>query len=627
MGTSDVSELEIHLLGQPRVTRDGEAAPNPRGHKVWGLLAYLLRTDRPPSRAELVSLLFGEADDPLAALRWNLSALRRLLGDAGVEGDPLRLSLPHGTFVDVETLIGGSWSEAVRVPGIELELLEGMSFSSSPAFEIWLLTERRHLGATAEAVLREAALARLGAGDARAAADLAARLVRLNPLDENFQTLLVRSLAASGDGLAAARQVVRCTELFRRELGIEPSPALAAATQTATASPTAGPLKGPAAARAQLEAGQAAIKAGAVDAGLQCLRRAVVDARGAGDPALQASALVALGSALIHAVRGRDEEAAASLHEALAVGTRPELASSAAAASRELGYVELLRGRYDRAQRWLERAGDLAGDDGAERGRIACSLGVVLTDTAHYQRAIEELSRSLRLSNDAGDSTQMAFTLAMLGRAHLLRDELEPAGAAFDESLARARSENWTAFTPWPEALRGDVDLATGATDTAVERYEHAFALACQLGDPCWEGIAARGIGRAAAARDEIDKALEWLMEARTRCVRLPDAWLWIEAYTLDALCSLAVEHRLPAAPAWIEALAALAARTGMRQFAATANIYRGRLGDDAALTAARLQAAEIENPALSTMLGDPPAGPAARAAASLKPDVPAALP
>ena len=88
MGASDLSELEIHLLGQPRVTRDGEAAPNPRGHKVWGLLAYLLRTDRPPSRAELVSLLFGEADDPLAALRWNLSALRRLLGDAAAGGRP-----------------------------------------------------------------------------------------------------------------------------------------------------------------------------------------------------------------------------------------------------------------------------------------------------------------------------------------------------------------------------------------------------------------------------------------------------------------------------------------------------------------------------------------------------------
>jgi hypothetical protein len=209
----------------------------------------------------------------------------------------------------------------------------------------------------------------------------------------------------------------------------------------------------------------------------------------------------------------------------------------------------------------------------------------------------------------------VAFTLAMLGRAHLLRDELDTASAAFDESLAVAQSVNWTAFTPWPEALRGDVDLATGDTATALERYEHAFALASQLGDPCWEGIAARGIGLAGAAGGDIDKALEWLGEARTRCVRLPDAWLWIEGYALDALCSLAVEYRLPSAPAWIEALAALAARTGMRQFAASAHVYRGRLGDEPALTAARLLAAEIDNPALTAMLGDPAAGSAARRA------------
>jgi hypothetical protein len=58
-----------------------------------------------------------------------------------------------------------------------------------------------------------------------------------------------------------------------------------------------------------------------------------------------------------------------------------------------------------------------------------------------------------------------------------------------------------------------------------------------------------------------------------------------------------------------------------------TANIYGARLGDDAALTAARLQAAEIENPALSTMLGDPPIAPAVPGSVSLNPELPAALP
>jgi DNA-binding SARP family transcriptional activator len=620
--TASLSGLAIYLLGAPRIERDGEVMAGPRGYKAWGLLAYLLLSERPPARGELVSLLFSEADDPFAALRWNLSALRRGLGDARLEGDPLRLLLPSGAMVDVQTLMSGSWVDALRMPGVERELLAGMSFSSSPAFEIWLVTERRHLGATAEAVIREAALARLAAGDARAAADLAARLVRVNPLDENFQTLLVRSLAASGDALAAARQVLRCTELFRRELGVEPSPAVAAASHTVVATPTAAPRSGRAAARAQLEAGEAAIRAGAVDAGLECLRRAVVDARGAADRPLHAAALVALGSALVHAARGRDEEAAAALHEALAIAADPELASCAAAASRELGYIELLRGRHERARRWFARAADLAGHDGAERGRIASLHGTLLTDTAHYGHAIRELTAALPLSRDAGDRTQMAFTLAMLGRAHLLCDELDAARAALDESVAVSQGENWTAFTPWPEALQGDVDLASGAPEAAGERYEHAFALACQLGDPCWEGIAARGMGLVAAARGAHGDALEWLAEARTRCVRVPDAWLWIEAYALDALCALAVEQRLPSALTSVEQLAALAARTGMRQFAASAHTYRGRLGDEAAFTAARLLAAEIDNPALSTMLGDP--GPLG--AGNRRPADPAAL-
>ena len=54
--------------------------PAPRGHKVWALLGYLLTTASAPSREWLAELLFPEADDPLNALSWNLTQLRRLLG-------------------------------------------------------------------------------------------------------------------------------------------------------------------------------------------------------------------------------------------------------------------------------------------------------------------------------------------------------------------------------------------------------------------------------------------------------------------------------------------------------------------------------------------------------------------
>jgi DNA-binding SARP family transcriptional activator len=357
-----VNDLAIHLLGRPRVERRGVAVAAPRGHKAWGVLAYLLLADRPPSRDELASLLFAEADDPQAALRWNLSALRRLLGDVQLNGDPLALRLPAGTFVDVREPDAG---------GVGRELLQGMYFSSSPGFEIWLATERRHL-----------------------AADLAARLVQCDPLDEGHQVLLIRSLATAGDGIGAARQAARCTELFRRELGVDPSPAVAEAVRTVTDAPTAGPVGGRAAARAQLEAGDAAIAAGALDAGLQCLRRAVADARSARDAELEARSLLALGSALVRTSRGRDEEAATALHETLAVAERHGLDSPAAAAARELGYVEFLQARYERAEAWLARALRLAVADPAERGRIGSVLGAVRSDTAHYARAAATLGEA-----------------------------------------------------------------------------------------------------------------------------------------------------------------------------------------------------------------------------------------
>jgi DNA-binding SARP family transcriptional activator len=71
--------LAIHLLGAPHVTSGSDRQPAPRGRKAWALLAYLLATDSAPSREWLADLLFSDAEDPLNALSWNLSQLRRLL--------------------------------------------------------------------------------------------------------------------------------------------------------------------------------------------------------------------------------------------------------------------------------------------------------------------------------------------------------------------------------------------------------------------------------------------------------------------------------------------------------------------------------------------------------------------
>lgn len=590
------SGLAIHLLGTPRVERDGQALPAPRGHKVWGLLAYLICSEAPVSRIHLAGLLFEEAQDPLAALRWNLSELRRLLGSSGLRGELLVLAPEPATCIDVRVVARGNWREALNVAGLDHELLEGMHFPASPAFEVWLATERRHLQGTAEAVLREAAMARMAAGALAEATTLASRLVRRNPLDENHQALLVRSLAASGDGMGAARQAAACRELFRRELGVEPGETLAAALRTATAAATARPATGRAAAIAQLQAGEAAIDAGVLDAGLQCLRRAILESDAAGEPALRVRTRVALGGALVHAAQGRDEEGAVALHEALAIGQD-------AAACRELGYIEFLRGRYERALGWLRRAAALAGEDRAEQARIATLHGAVLSDTAHYTQAIAMLGDAQRLATEAGDGKQLSYALSMRGRACLLRGELEAARDALDRAVALAR-HGWTAFLPWPLSLRAELDLACGEPDLAGERFEQAFALGCQIDDPCWQGIAGRGLGCVAIARGEHRRALDILVDAVERCLRLPDAYLWVKGHALDALCGLAVTQALPQAAARVHELQALASRSGMRDLTVRAGLHRQALGDSASGNAARLLARQIDSPVLHALAG-----------------------
>ena len=262
----------IHLLGAPLLIRDGVVYATPRGRKVWALLAYLALSHGSPSRQQLIDLLFTDAEDPAGALRWNLSELRRLLGgpDTVGSGNVVQLRLPAGTVVDVLVLMGGTSGEAVDLPGLGRELLEGMDIDASPGFTAWLLGERRRLLGLSEAVLREGSLRALAAGNARAAVELATRLVAADPLNEDAHVLLVRAFAASGDDVAVRRQLSASVDLFRRELGVEPGPELIeAGTIDVVGRPPADVGAGRASLAALVESGDAAVNAGAIEAGLR----------------------------------------------------------------------------------------------------------------------------------------------------------------------------------------------------------------------------------------------------------------------------------------------------------------------------------------------------------------------
>jgi DNA-binding SARP family transcriptional activator len=596
-------DLRIHLLGTPTVQRDGAQIEAPPGRKHWGLLAYLVRTEVPSTRERLSGLLFPEADDPLGALRSALSALRRQLGPhAEVGGNPVRLQLRQDAFVDVTVLGKGSWTEALSLPGLGHELLDGMTFRSSPAFENWLENERRHVAGTTAAVLHEAALALLARGDAATARAHAAHLVRLNPYDENAHVLLVRCLRAAGEVEAAARQVDACTALFRNELGIDPGVALHSAAAEPLA-PSAGPATEPARVNVLIEAGAAAVSAGAPEAGIARLRGAVASARRQSDQELLARSLIALGRALVHSCRGRDEEGAAALHEGSSLAEEIGERRLAATGWRETGWIQFLRGRYDRAEATLARAAQLADGDGEELAWIEVILGSCRSDVGNYAGAVELLRSAIARSEVAGSLEGEVFGRTMLAKLHVLRGEIAEATALLDLTLVLVDAHGLTSFRPWPESFRAEIDLLNGDVAAADHGFEHAFALGCEVGDPCWESIAARGRGLVAVERGDIARGLELLEEAPRLCRRLPDTYLWIEAYSLDALCRVAVEHDAESAGRWIDELEAIAARRGLRELLARASLHRARLGEPGALETARSLALQVDNPALDELI------------------------
>ena len=598
--------LTIHLLGAPRMERAGTTVEPLRGHKAWGLLAYLVLSRVLPSREQVASLLFPEADDPLGTLRWTLSVLRRALGEhAELVGDPLRLTLPPGTFVDVDVLSRGSWTEAIALPGLGHELLGGLVFRSSPGFELWLENERRHIAGTTSAVLHEAALALLARGRAAEAAHYAAELVRLNPYDENPHVLLVRCLRAAGDPDAAMRHVHACTELFKRDLGIEPTPALrtaAAASEVVVASRVSGRAE----VLAQVEAGEAALAAGAVEAGLHRMRGAVAAARRVDDRELLAGSLVALGGALVHSARGTDEEGAAALHEGTTLAEQAGSHDIAATGWREISWVQFLRGHYERAEESLTRTSALFAGNDKELAWAELIRGACRHDVGDYPAAGELLRSALARARRLALGQPLGQALTLLGRFHLMRGEIEDALHLLDQAIEEVEARSMTAFLPWPESFRGELDLLLGDVASAEARFEHAFALGCQVGDPCWESISLRGLGLVAAERGDLARALELLAEAPKLCRRLPDTYLWIEAYGLDALCAVAVEHRVESTGRWIDELESIAARRGIREFVLRAAVYRARIGEPGALSAARSLAAQIDNPTIGDLLDSP---------------------
>ncbi len=595
--------LLVKLLGRPALVADGSEVPGPRGNKAWATLAYLVGSPAPVPRDRLVSLLFPDAGDGPAALRWSLAELRRTVGNPqAFAGDPVGLALGPHVRADVQLLAAAPWYEATELADLTSPLLEGMNLTSCPGFQLWLEGERRRVAGQAAAVLRDAARSEIASSRPGEALPHARRLVLLEPWDENAHELLVRALAQSGAVEEARAHVATITDLFLVELGTPPSRSLAAAAEPVLARP-AGASR--ARALAQLQAGRKAVSAGASDAGLESLGRAVAGARAVGDVELLVRALTAVGSSQVHAVRGADESGAGALREAVAVAERAGRLDLATAACRELAWVEFLRCRFDSAERWLDRAMSTVGADDSERAWILLTRGSLRSDAGRHDEAVPLLRDALRHGEKAGDLNAAAMALTHLGRIWVLRHEAERAQADLQRALELAEQAGWTSFLSYPTAWLGEVALQQGRSGEAAELLSHAHALALEVADPCWESLACRGLGLVAEEDGDHEAAARWLHDGPVACRKFTDTYVWVEAYALAAQARHAVDAGQSNGVDLLDQLDRLAATHGMREFQAEAALLRVAAGEPGGMESARSHVAAVDNPHLARRLDE----------------------
>jgi serine/threonine-protein kinase len=394
------------------------------------LLAYLaVAAPRGLHRRDAILTLFWPELDQQharAALRQALRVIRASLGavitsrgDDEIGVDFERLQCDADAFD--RAIAGGRWNEALEL--YRGELLEGFFISGAPEFEHWLDAERTHLRAAVVGGARTLVERAIEVGDVAGAVQLAARGLRLAPLDESLTQLLIGILDRVGDRAGAVRAYEDFARRLAQELDVRPSAetqALLAAVREreAGAAPITPPAPAPGASRSSGEPRVPRRVAIGLAAGLPAaaalflLIGLYVGGRrqpGAGPPTISVEAykFYLRGKIRVRRESREDDSIAIRLFER-AVALDPNFAAAQAELAEAYGirvnqFAPDDTGALERAQVAAERAlrldGDLAEAHLAQARLLWGSPG-----RFKHERAVAELRRALALNPNLDDA-------------------------------------------------------------------------------------------------------------------------------------------------------------------------------------------------------------------------------
>lgn len=127
--------------------------------------------------------------------------------------------------------------------------------------------------------------------------------------------------------------------------------------------------------------------------------------------------------------------------------------------------------------------------------------------------------------------------------------------------------------------------------------------------------MAGRALALLALHAGDGPAAAEWITDARRRCDRLPDRYVWVSGFVALGQLEIAARQQPDLVTPLSRRLYHDALRMDLPEFTAWAVIYQAEAGDLANLPLARTLAASVVNPELqarAAALKDPRTGPPA---------------
>ena len=209
--------LELRVLGEMGVARNGEALALPPSRKTRALLAYLALSERPQRRDHLVQMFWDIPDDPRGALRWSLSKLRALVDEPGhrrIVADRATVAFDAADaeidLIDVRQALlrEAGIVETASLVALEAvfrgELLAGLELPDCHNFQAWLAAQREDARRLHSKILRE--LVERFPDTPERTLGYARKLAGVDPFNASAHVLLFRLLLATGRRDEAERQ-------------------------------------------------------------------------------------------------------------------------------------------------------------------------------------------------------------------------------------------------------------------------------------------------------------------------------------------------------------------------------------------------------------------------------------